>query len=297
MGSLLSKQEFEGFTAERVVVVAASYTGSENLSTDFTNAKAELDKLFNDRWFDLACDTADQLAYTIQDEGGAEDFITTYGAIDDRIVPFVTRQKNGVGEFVKVPESEYTVNRTAGTITFSAEQGATDVIRATVCGNIKTANNFDGGGSINITQNKSFILGTETEAYKWTRDEGADPNFSFDVIVDVSAKHNLFPGEQALKMIYGDDWTEAAAAASGNVFSDRMTWNQLIKNADPFFCCWVMVRTDTSTGEVAAIGEFYHGCEMDELPATKGIGDRDAPATVTFKGLAKGVYHFGGVHS
>jgi hypothetical protein len=294
--ALFPKREVIGFTAERVLVIAAAYTGSESLSTDLTNAKAELDKLFSDKWFDLSTDTADQLTYTIQDEGGSTDFITTYGAIDSRIVPFVTRQAAGAGAFEKVAESEYSVDRSAGTITFSAAQGASDVIKVTVCGNIHGATSFEPGGSINITRNKAFILGTETEAYEWTRDEGADPTFSFDVVVDLGTKHNLYPGEQALKMIYGSDWTEAATATSGNVFSDRMTWNEFLKNSDPFFCCWVTIGRDTDSGDLAAKAEFFHGCELDELPLTKNVGSRDDVAMVTIKGIATAVYHAAGKH-
>ena len=284
-------REIKGFTSERVLVLAASYTGDESISTDFDNLMAVLDKLFNPYWFDLPTTTADELTYEIQDYWENADWVTTYGmTIDARIPFYVQRQTGGAGAFVKVDESEYTINRTLGTITFAEEQGESDVIVVSLCANIPVTS-FEGSGSISLTTNKVFIAGTEKEAYRWTRDEGADPTFSLDAVVDVGEKHNLYPGEQVLKLIYGDDWTLAAAAEEGDALSEMGSLNELIKNESPFFVAYFHITTDTDAEDLKLIGEIYQGCELDELPTRKNVVDRDNPSIWTIKGKASAVYH------
>ncbi|GEM_PF-2907911 len=288
--SIFPKREIKGFTSERVLIIAAAYTGNESLATDFDNLETELDKLFNPYWFDLPTSTADQLTYEIQDYWENADFVTTYGAIDSRIPFFVLRQSGGTGAFEIVDESEYSVDRDLGTIIFSAEQGASDVITASLCGNLP-ATSFEGSASISLNTNKLFIAAQEKEAYRWTRDEGADPTFTCDIAVDVGDRHNPYPGVQALKMIYGDDFTLPVAASEGDKLSEMGSINELLKNEDPFFVAYFHLTTDTDAEDLKLIGEIYQGCELDELPTTKNAVDRDNPAMVTLKGKASAVYH------
>lgn len=291
MTDLFKGRVQSGMIKERYLVIAAAYTGDSDSVTDLANAKTELDKLFNPRWFGLSTTTPDQLVYTIKDNGGSVDFVDTYGAIDSRIVPFVERQIAGAGAFKVVDESEYAVDRTDGLITFTAGQGATDVIRVSICGNIAGAQKFEGSGKINLTTVKVQVLGQTQEAYKFTVDEGADPAFTFDVLRDVGARHNLYPGEQALKMIYGSEWTQAAAGASGGDFSDIAVWNQYVKNANPFFCAWAHVSENTTSGQVECVMEFFQKCVLDEFPTTKGVGTGNEAAMQTFKGTADAAYN------
>jgi hypothetical protein len=279
-----------GITKERVLVIAASYTGSNDAVTDLANAKTELNKLFNPRWFDLTTTTSDQLVYTIKDEVGVEDFVDTYGVVDARVVPFVERQAGGSGAYMVVDEDDYTVNRTDGTLTFAVALGASDVVKVSLCGNIHGAQMFDGAGKINLTTTKVQVLGQTKEAYKFTVDEGADPTFSFDAVVDVGKRHNLYPGEQVLKMLYGSEWTQGAAGASGTDFSDIAVWNEFKKNTEPFFCCWAYISAETDSGALSCVMEFFRRCTLDEFPTTKNVSSGNDAATVTVKGIADSVY-------
>ena len=289
---IFKKLKGAGIEPERCVVVAASYTGSTSANTDLINAKAELDKLFNPAWIDLPCeDEGSQEEYTIRDESDMDDFINTYAAIDSRVVPFVTRQSEGEGAFEPVLTSEYTVDRDAGTITFLSAQNATDVIKATLMGNIMGASDFEPGGDIGLTENKEFVIGTVNEFYKYTRFEGVDPTFSFKAFLHVGTGWNDNPGEQALKMIYGDDFTVASAGVSGTDFSDNAKWNELTKNTDPFFVLGAYIGSDDTTGELKTMSWFFHGCELDALPLVEGFGDSGGAAPKqTYKGKATAVY-------
>lgn len=290
--AIFRKLKGAGITPERCIIVAASYTGSENIVTDLANAKAEVDKLFNPNWIDSPCeDEGAHEVYTIRNESDMADFITTYGAIDSRIVPFVTKQVLGEGEFAPVRTSDYTLDRAAGTITFTDALDATDVVKATVMGNIKGASAFEPGGDIGLTENKEFVYGTIEEFYKYTRYEGVDPTFSFQVFLDIGTEWNQWPGEQVEKMVYGDEYTAAAAGASGTVFSSQATWNELSKNADPFFLLAAYINEDDTTGEMKTMSWFFHGCEVDALPLVEGFGDAGGSAPKkTFKGKASAVY-------
>lgn len=290
MSDLFKDRVQSGISRERVLVIAASYTGSVDSLTDLAYAQAELDKLFHPKWFGLTTTTADQTIYTIKDDIGVADFVDTYGVIDPRIVPFVEKQTGGAGAYAVVDEADYTVNRTDGLITFDAAIGASDVVRVSLCGNIHGAQAFEGAGPIGLTTTKIQVLGQTKEAYKLTVDEGAEPTFSFDAMVDVGKRHNPYPGEQVLKMIYGDDWTPATAGASGTDFADNAKWNEFKSATNPFFCCWVYVSAETESGSLQCMMEFYRRCVLDEFPLTKGVGTGNEPATVTVKGKADSVY-------
>jgi hypothetical protein len=291
MSDLFKDRVQTGMTKERILVIAAAYAGSSDAVTDLANVKAEVDKLFNPLWFEIETDTVDQLTYTVKDDGGVADFVDTYGVIDPRIVPFVERQDSGAGAFVVVDEDEYTVNRTNGEIVFSIAQGASDVIRVSLCGNIPGGQSFEGAGKINLSTNKVLVLGQTKEAYKFVVDEGADPTFSFDAVVDVGKRHNPYPGEQVLKMIYGDDWTAAVAGGSGADFSANAVWNEFKSNSDPFFCAWVYISGETDAGLVKCKMELFRKCKLDEFPTTKKIGTGNDVGTVTVKGTADSAYH------
>jgi len=291
MAELFKDRIESGMTKERLLVIAGSYTGNADAVTDLANAKTELDKLFNPLWFELTTSMPDQLVYTILDDAGVTDFIDTYGTIDTRIVPFVEKQSLGTGAYTLVDEDDYEVDYDLGTLTFSVALNASDVIRVTLCGNTHGAQAFDGSGKINLTNNKIMVLGQSAPAFQFIVDEGADPAFSYDVLIDIGKRHNAYPGEQALKMIYGDDWTEAAAGASGTDFSDNATWNEFKSNADPFFCAWVFIGEDTASGALGCKMEMFVHCILDEFPTTKNISNGNDAATLTIKGTATKAHH------
>lgn len=282
-----------GITKERVLVIASRYTGSTDGATDLANAKAQLDKLFHPDWFDLTCYTANQTLYTIRDEGGVDDFVDTYGAIEACISPVVYRQTGGVGNAEIVDEAEYTLNRSTGEITFGMGQGVSDVITASICANIPGASSIELAGKMNLSTNKLLVLGQTNPAYTWIVNEGTDHTFSFDASLHVGKRNNAYPGMYAEKMIYGADWSESAAGASGTDFSDNATFNKMDSNEENFFVAWLYISTETAGGTVKAQGELAVGCKLDELPTTKNINTGNDAAMKTFKGNATAVYSMG----
>jgi hypothetical protein len=293
MSDLFPDRPIAGILKERFLVVARRYVGSTDLATDRANALAELDKIFNPDWFDLECDTADQTVYEIQDEGGSVAFVDTYGAIEDCISPVVYRQTGGVGNFEIVDETEYTLNRANGEITFGTSQGVSDVITASICGNIPGATSIEMAGKTNLSSNKLLVLGQTSPAFSWIVDEGTDHTFSFDASLHVGKRNNVYPGMYAEKMIYGSDWTESAAGASGTDFSDNATINKMRSNEENFFVAWIYIATETTAGTVKAQGELAIGCKLDEIPATKNLNTGNDPAMKTFKGNATALYSLG----
>jgi len=248
---------------EDCIVVIGSYTGSTDLSTDKSNADAELAALFPAR-FKQAC--TETVSSNIA--------VLSRGAYDSDITALVYKND------VLLDSSTYTA--TAGTGTFSAFSpalGGGDAITATL---VRLAYGmqsleYDADFPVDTVEIKS--AGTREYIYKSTTPGDSKFTLTVNGAYDIRKLRRTTPGNELEKSVFGSQWVATSATA-----------NAVARNTNPFFVAVIWWYPSATSGEVTLEKVIFYKCDLTKglMPTFDGIENEakyniEAEATYVYR--------------